>query len=167
MATIRARCFDCNHEVTADLETLPNACPKCGGHLSSGPQMFAVHDIVEDNGKSIRENNMEKRHGIAVGTLVEVKYDDWHGGGACSKVHARLWVIHLGRDCDGTPLYWLAKHRGADINDKASFHYHGIRGGYSEKSLMPVEVTPRLAEGYDALGWTDEELAALGRKDGR
>lgn len=64
-------------------------------------------DIVEKNGKTIRENNMERLHSIPVDTLVEVQYDDWLGGGACAKTHARLWVVEHGRDCDGTPLYWL------------------------------------------------------------
>jgi hypothetical protein len=70
-----------------------------------------VADIVEENGKTIRENNLEKTHDIPIGTLVEVKYDEWYGDGACEKVHARLWVIGHSRDCDGTPLYNLSKYR--------------------------------------------------------
>lgn len=65
-------------------------------------------DIIEENGKTIRENNLEKTHDIPIGTLVEVKFDEWHGNGACEKTHARLWVVSHDRDCDGTPLYSLS-----------------------------------------------------------
>jgi hypothetical protein len=68
-------------------------------------------DIVEDNGKTIKENNLEKQHDLALGTLVEVKYSDHQTGanqGACKKIHARLFVVKQGRDCDGSILYWLS-----------------------------------------------------------
>ena len=63
-----------------------------------------VADIVEPNGKTIRENNMEKQHNLRVGDLVEVKTDEWKGDGACMKIHARMFIVWCGRDCDGTPL---------------------------------------------------------------
>jgi len=34
-------------------------------------------DIVEKNGKTIRENNLALTHKIPIDTLVEVKYDQW------------------------------------------------------------------------------------------
>ncbi len=48
-----------------------------------------IHDIVEENGKTIKENNLEKQHKIQIDSLVEVKFDPWFGEGACWKVHAR------------------------------------------------------------------------------
>lgn len=69
-----------------------------------------LSDVVAENGKTIRENNLEKTHNIPIGTLVEVKHSEWHGDGACSLYHERLWVVSHDRDCDGTPLYSLC-HR--------------------------------------------------------
>lgn len=117
-------------------------------------------DIVEANGKTIRENNREIPHNIPVGTLCDVKYDRWHGGGACEKVHARLWVVEHRRDCDGSVLYALSPKRREDwfpvpkIFEAAVF---GIQGGFSEESLTVVEVTDPLRDGYDALEWPEAD----------
>lgn len=70
-------------------------------------RMLVLSNMVESNGKTVRENNTAIPHNIPVGTLVEVHFDEWHGDGACEKTHARLWVIEQGRDCDGSPMYWL------------------------------------------------------------
>jgi hypothetical protein len=134
----------------------------------SGKFMF-VHDIVEENGKTIKQNNMEKAHNIPVGTLVEVKYDDWHGEGACKKIHARLWVWSHDRDCDGTPLYYLSPHHpehpvsgsvtidgyeaGPEVSAKI---LNEVVGGFAEKSLTPIEVTQEIRDGYGALTWDEE-----------
>lgn len=66
------------------------------------PQVINVSDIVEANGKTIRQNNLEKQHAIPLGTLVEINADylDVHG--------VRLFVVNYSRDCDGTPLYDLS-----------------------------------------------------------
>ncbi len=121
------------------------------------PGMFMIHDIVEPNGKTIKENKLEEHHKIPVGTLVEVKYDSWHGDGACEKVHARLWVVHHARDCDGTPLYVLGKYRGV-VFDPMSPHLYawGTVNGICEEQITPVEVTQALRDGYGALDWDDE-----------
>lgn len=79
--------------------------------MTDGIEFMNVSDIVESNGKTIYANNMEKKHNIPLGALVEVKYDEWYGDGACAIIHARLWVVSRVRDCDGTPLYWLSHHR--------------------------------------------------------
>lgn len=127
-----------------------------------------VSDIVEANGKTIKENNMEKTHNLKVGDLVEVKHDRWHGDGACEKIHARLWVTLCGRDCDGTPLYWLSrvpKDQWEPVNlifpdsgfqfksDISQSIHYGQVGGFGEESLTKVEVTDRLKQGYDSLTW--------------
>ncbi|MCT4994224.1 hypothetical protein LZK84_16415 [Pseudomonas aeruginosa] len=67
-----------------------------------------VSDLVEENGKTVRENNLAKNHNIAIGELVE----NVHSG-------TRLYVFGYGRDCDGTPLYHLTANRdiiGEEIN---------------------------------------------------
>lgn len=113
--------------------------------------MIMIHDIVEPNGKTIRENNLEKTHKIPVGALVEVRFDSWFGEGACWKVHARLWVVMHARDCDGTPLYSLSRWNDPEVA-KVSRDMHS---GFAENSLTPVEVTPDLIYGHDALSWPD------------
>jgi hypothetical protein len=55
-----------------------------------------LSDMIEDNGKSVKENNMEKNHNIPIGSLVEIK-----------ETGERLYVCMQTRDCDGTPLYAL------------------------------------------------------------
>jgi len=54
-------------------------------------------DIVEENGRTIRENHMDIPHNLKVGQLVEVKHDAWHNNGACEKIHARLWIVEYSK----------------------------------------------------------------------
>lgn len=68
------------------------------------PTMIFVGDLVEANGKTVRENNLAKQHKIPIGTLVELhsgEDDDWEYEGM------RMYVCGYSRDCDGTPLYGL------------------------------------------------------------
>ncbi len=65
-----------------------------------------VKDIVEDNDKTIEENNLEIKHNIPLGTLVEIvtwdeESEEKYGG-------LRLFVVEHSRDFDGTPLYGLS-----------------------------------------------------------
>lgn len=132
-------------------------------------------DIVESNGKTVRENNLTQQHDIPIGTLVEVKYNTWFNDGACEKVHARLWVIGHGRDCDGTPLYNLSKFKDPLFVD-GSLRIRGEEGwylkkeavldvanevhaGYGRGSLKVVTVTEGLKAGKDALYWSENEKA--------
>ena len=124
--------------------------------------------VVEANGKTIRENNLERQHKYALGTLVEVRYDRWHGGGACQKIRARLFVVQHNRDCDGSPLYTLGSEpvenwivpasevfAGSSFSPKmllASRSY-SLVWGLGEDRLTPVEITPELLRGEGALRW--------------
>jgi hypothetical protein len=105
-------------------------------------KLFFIGDLVEENGKTIRQNNLAKAHGIPVGTLVEVKFDSWQGYGMCLKVHARLKVTSHYRDCDGTPLYSVGVFRA-----------HQEFFGFTEDQLTRVSVTPELLAGDGALTW--------------
>lgn len=145
-------------------------------------QAIAFGDIVEENGKTIHQNNQEKPHNIPLGALVEVQYDDWYGEGACAKVTARLFVVHQGRDCDGTPLYWLSSKRpGTDQSRKLLYcpdedfggkgelpgGLPGVmfneeftrklldnwKGGFNETSLTVIEQTEAIKRGEKALRW--------------
>jgi len=77
----------------------------------SEPEIVMFSDIVEENGKTIRENRMAITHKYPVGTLVELAWDQYFGGCCGMAVKAHLYVIAHSRDCDGSPLYMLApKH---------------------------------------------------------
>lgn len=134
--------------------------------------LINVADIVEENGKTIRDNNLEKVHSIPIGTLVEVKYDEWHDGGACEKVHARLYVVSHDRDCDGTPLYSLSPYK-EPLFVEGSLKFRDPDGwwikeetvlkmanriifGFSEGKLTPIEVTQDLKDGVGALLWDEK-----------
>lgn len=67
-------------------------------------QPLYIGDIVEENGKSIRQNKMALTHNIPLGTFVEVAYDE---NDASASEGQRLYVQGHHRDCDGTPLYSL------------------------------------------------------------
>lgn len=75
--------------------------------------MQYVPDVVEQNGLTIRENNMNRVHGIPVGALVEIDCKE------CDEHQLRLFVVQHARDCDGTPLYSLSANKNImqDIND--------------------------------------------------
>lgn len=110
-------------------------------------ELIVFGDIVEANGKTIRENNMKLGHNIPIGSLVEVKYDEWHGDGACQVVHARLWIVAHSRDCDGSPLYCLSRWKDPEF----AMAVKQLKCGFSEDCLTVVEVTPELIRGEGAL----------------
>jgi hypothetical protein len=130
-------------------------------------------EIVEQNGKTIKENNLEIQHKIPIGALVEVKHSRWHGDGACEKIHARLYVIRHMRDCDGSPLYVLSPHSPAYI-EKALCDFglltpeqrakkrfitnmmFRVEGGFGEESLKVVKLTEKVKRGDNVLRWEDE-----------
>jgi hypothetical protein len=102
-----------------------------------------IADIVEENGKTIRENNLAKVHGIPLGALVEVRpddEDDREGG-------VRAFVVHQGRDCDGTPLYSLSLHAENICWDNVMpqdrygiSQLHATAHGYPEQSLEVIRL---------------------------
>jgi hypothetical protein len=86
-------------------------------------RLINVADITDPNdpqGRTYRQANAEKTHAIAFGALVECESG------------ARLFVVHLGRDCDQTPLYWLAARK--DEPDRAKWI-----GGFPECALTEVD----------------------------
>lgn len=114
--------------------------------------MTNFSDIIEENGNTVRENNMEKEHKIPIGTLVEVRYEQQFLGGASESVHARLWVVGHDRDCDGEPLYTLCHLKepsqgtviiaGYVLNGNVSRSIiNNFHTGFSEKQLTPVDLT--------------------------
>jgi len=111
------------------------------------------HDLVEENGRTIRENNFAREHKFPLGTLVEVQWNEWLGEGACWTIHARLWIVNQYRDYDGSPLYRLGeyktKHRG---------EWHGKTfNPFSEGQLRTVELTEDVRTGEVVPDWLEEE----------
>lgn len=63
-----------------------------------------THHLVEENGKTIRQNNMQIKHGFAVNDRVRFFHDQWDQ-------YILAYVAILSRDCDGEPLYVLVPDR--------------------------------------------------------
>ena len=84
-------------------------------------------NLVEENGKTIKENNLNKEHKIPIGSLVEI--DD-----VC-----RLYVVNYSRDCDGTPLYNLCHNKDDITQDDPKFRNFDWVGGFGEESLMIIK----------------------------
>lgn len=90
-------------------------------------RIVMVHDLKEENGKTIKENNLERQHAIPLGALVEIGLDgdtDWEWNGC------RLYVVKYSRDCDGSPLYVLGPK---DADRDWMMH-----GGFSDDCLKVV-----------------------------
>jgi hypothetical protein len=87
------------------------------------PNIIMFSEIVEANGKTIRENNLAKRHHYPLGTVVEVDlrapgYFEDPQGPEPPRVRTHLIVCGHGRDCDGTPLYCLGDRPYPPLTDK-------------------------------------------------
>lgn len=107
-------------------------------------QAVFIGDIVEANGKTLKDNNLGLDHTIPLGSLVEVREEDGVPG-------VRLYVVKHTRDCDGTPLYGLSPNKNAPLTEvyrradnstdeliKWAISLHekwSIKCGYSERSL--------------------------------
>lgn len=121
-------------------------------------KMMNIADTIEENGKTVRENNLSKEHDLPIGTLVEAKAMTLLDDGASIKYHARLFVAEHTRDCDGTPLYTLARKpfpTKSRIDNSPlytilnSIHPEylklflcsPIEGGFCRDDLTPIKVT--------------------------
>lgn len=92
-----------------------------------------IHDLPSDTpGKTRKEANLEKKHNIPVGALVEVvdSWDKWNG--------VRLFVVRHSRDCDGTPLYNLCFDKTDTEIEKEGFYNSKWMNGISEECLKLI-----------------------------
>ena len=93
-----------------------------------------IHDMPSDtDGKTWKEKNLEIKHNIPIGSLVEVSYD-----GAPNK-GVRLFVAEHSRDCDGTPLYTLTWSLPKYHEFKGIYRACFCIGGYGEESLTVIK----------------------------
>jgi len=111
--------------------------------------------------KTIREVNLQQQHQIPLGTLVEFYSEEWYGDGACERIVGRLWVVAHTRDCDGSPLYSLARIPQS-ISENASLYMRSpllcgvLRTGFLEESLRIVPITDEVRDGSDMPQWRNK-----------
>ena len=115
------------------------------------PTMINVADLVEANGKTVRENNAARDHTVQLGALVEITTDCPIGEFGSIFKGVRMFVVAHARDCDGTPLYSLSVDRNI-IKDVANEQeaYDGI----DDPSLKCVfALSLGRAKGAISTGW--------------
>jgi hypothetical protein len=89
---------------------------------------FLLRNMVEENGKTIKQNNMDRKHTIPFDTLVELENG------------VRMFVVLHTRDCDGTPMYGLADYKQDEyINGNGQ-----ISTGHIEDSMVVVKRPTKL-----------------------
>lgn len=99
----------------------------------------SLSEIVESNGKTVRENNLEKQHNIPVGSLVECVYSG-----------LRLYVAGYGRDCDGTPLYHLTMHQDAINRQRPESLFPKDHAKQVEDMVVALKISKEAAIGLIA-----------------
>lgn len=117
-----------------------------------------VGDIVEENGKSIKENNLEKKHNFPIGSLVEI----------CCSCHSdnglRLFVMSHSRDCDGEPLYELTHDAELIGKTREDFENEKLKGLAESndvilQSLVISDYFKKIGAVND--GWGEESLRLI------
>jgi len=134
--------------------------------------IILVPEILESNGLSVRENNMDKNHSIPLFTLVELVCDDHENG-------LRFFVQNHSRDCDGTPLYDLTtdtKLVGIDLSLSDALNgckkdllsgifvavdFGKIRLHYHESALKIVREASVVIDSLKAEGIIDEDCKVI------
>ena len=89
-----------------------------------------IHDLKDPDdslGRSYKEVNLDKKHNITIGSLVEIESG------------VRLFVVSLDRDCDGTPLYSLCVDKDDIVRYSEHFGNPKWDRGYSERSLIIIK----------------------------
>ena len=99
--------------------------------------IYFVHDFVEKNGKTIKDNNLNIQHRLSVGTLVEIRNstrEDWEWTGM------RMYICKHTRDRDGYPLYSLGPKETKDrFNWSHGFTEDCLREVRSHKKIKRVK----------------------------
>jgi len=94
-----------------------------------------LSDIIESNGKTVKENNLAKQHKFNIGDLVEfINSKDMED---CAGV--RMYIVAQNRDCDGTPLYCLCHDKSHTTVNCRGFRNLDWISGYGEESLRLIK----------------------------
>lgn len=117
-----------------------------------------VADVVEANGKTIRENNNAVAHAIPLGSLVEINTPNYPDNGLRLFVHSHI------RDCDGTPLYVLT-HRYDLVGQPVGTAYiRSLAEDPEQKALAEKTLTGFIAnqrEGATTGGYSESALITI------
>jgi hypothetical protein len=116
-------------------------------------------DLKGADGKTFRQSNMEKKHNIPVGTLVQI-IETPDSDGCCSEWRGvRLYVAMHNRDCDGTPLY--------SLGSKGQTNTLMMDHGFGEDQLSVLEPPLKVIRGVEA-DWLRVVLneSATGHEEG-
>jgi len=118
-----------------------------------------VNDVVLEDGKTIKETNLQKQHSIALGSLVEIKSDD--DLVYCDSLGGlRLFVTDHMRDCDGTPLYALSfNKKAAERLTEAEKALVNVEQGSLTHTLISWNVT--FFKGSILTGFSEESLTVI------
>lgn len=117
-----------------------------------------IADLVDANGKTIRENNNAVEHAIPLGALVEINAPDQADNGLRLFVHSHI------RDCDGTPLYILT-HRYDLVGQPVGVAYiRSLAEDPERKELAEKTLTSFIAnqrEGATTGGYPESALITI------
>lgn len=101
-------------------------------------ELIIIHNLVDpETGKTYRELNLERRHGIPIGSLVEFRRDEEYPKPDIEGV--RLFVVAHLRDCDGTPLYAMSACRSDTVVERRGFANAKWIHGYTEDDLEVIQ----------------------------
>lgn len=112
-----------------------------------------VNDIVESNGKTVKENNLGTAHKIPIGTLVEVYWENGEYNGL------RLFVVSHDRDCDGTPLYGLSFE--VDAAERVKNYKERLKVSTNKLELVLLQSSHERYLGSILDGISDESLTVV------
>lgn len=93
-------------------------------------------DPDDPRGRTYRQINAAKVHGIPLGALVEISHLD----DPSPMDGARLFVVSHNRDCDGTPLYGLCADPEDTVVQRKGFANPKWHHGYGEESLAVIRL---------------------------
>ena len=122
------------------------------GSTVAPASIMSAYDLVEANGRTWRENRLALPHNIPLKTLVEVEIEKVFANDTSLKGVVQMYVLWHGRDCDGSPLYWLGTSpEGADewppegstvVARMLHRSIYDVDGGHHEDSLRVVPEAP-------------------------
>lgn len=129
------------------------------------PEIVFLSDMKESDGKTVRENNMERPHSFAMGDFLEVECSC----GSTATDHnvycgLRGYVTKLSRDCDGTPGYFLSPQPTyfcLDINSIVNRIHHFVDNRTTETDVLDFIIELAQTGGEGMFG---EESLKLIRK---
>lgn len=122
-------------------------------------QGLFIGDLVQENGKTVKENNLELVHNVPVGSLVEITYESEYEEPSERVKGLRLFVVKHSRDCDGSPLYALSHSLSAQddydkIEQDIAQHKYGDEMELRLMMLLKWQAMGKILNGYDEGSFT-------------